>query len=272
MTTPNETPYTIRLPDFEGPLDLLLHLIEREELDVTRLSLAQVTDQYMQYLASMQRADAEQISEFLVVAAKLLLIKSRLLLPQEPIPGDETVEDVGDELTRQLLEYRRYKNVALQMKEWESKGLHAYPRIAPRPKVEPKLDLSTVSLEDLAALVQVVLAAHRNAPISNVVAPLVVRVGDKMEDVLQRLARGETVRFRDWIGRAASRIEVVVSFLAILELMKQRKVVVQQSELFGDIVVEPVPISLEPLTPDGPAPLDETDDEPSFVEPQARAS
>src|SRR5262245_1181711 len=153
MTTPNETTYTIRLPDFEGPLDLLLHLIEREELDVTRLSLAQVTDQYMQYLASMQRADAEQISEFLVVAAKLLLIKSRLLLPQEPIPGDEVVEDVGDELTRQLLEYRRYKQVALQMKQWESTGLHAYPRIAPRPKVEPKLDLSTVTLEDLAALV-----------------------------------------------------------------------------------------------------------------------
>ena len=91
--------YTVRLPDFEGPLDLLLHLIEREELDITRLSLAQVTDQYMQYLNSMQRVDAEQIAEFLVVAAKLLLIKSRLLLPQEPVPGKELSEDIGDDLS-----------------------------------------------------------------------------------------------------------------------------------------------------------------------------
>jgi len=99
-----DTPYTIRLPDFEGPLDLLLHLIEREELDITRLSLAQVTDQYMQYLNTMQRADVEQMAEFLVVAAKLLLIKSRLLLPQEPVPGEEPSDDAGAELTRQLHE------------------------------------------------------------------------------------------------------------------------------------------------------------------------
>src|SRR5438132_6923578 len=126
MTTPLDSTYTIRLPDFEGPLDLLLHLIEREELDITRLALAQVTDQYIQYLSAMQRADAEQIAEFLVVAAKLLLIKSRLLLPQEPVPGEALSEDVAGELTRQLLEYRRYKKVALQMKEREGQGLRAY--------------------------------------------------------------------------------------------------------------------------------------------------
>ncbi|MCA1555025.1 MAG: segregation/condensation protein A, partial [Chloroflexi bacterium] len=255
--------YTIRLPAFEGPLDLLLHLIEREELDITRLSLAQVTDQYMQYLSAMQRADVEQISEFLVVAARLLLIKSRLLLPQQPVPGEELQVDEGEELTRQLLEYRRYKQVALALKEWEGKGLRAYPRIAPRPKVEPKLDMSHVALEDLTALVEAVLAAHRAAPIGNVVAPLLVRVGDKMADIEIRLARGERVQFRAWLGTAASRLEIIVSFLAVLELMKQRKIVVRQDELFGDIVIEPAPIttdgeSAEPV---------EAEDEPSFVEP-----
>jgi segregation and condensation protein A len=271
MTTPNETTYTVRLPDFEGPLDLLLHLIEREELDITRLSLAQVTDQYMQYLASMQRADAEQIAEFLVVAAKLLLIKSRLLLPQDPVPGDEAAEDVGDELTRQLLEYRRYKQVAVQLKEWEGTGLRAYPRIAPRPKIEPKLDLSSVSLDDLSALMQVVLAAHRAAPIGNVVAPLVVRVSDKMEDIQLRLARGEVVRFREWLGSSASRLEIVVSFLAMLELMKQRKIVVRQTELFGDILIEAAPIPPPPSDSESSAPPDAEADEPSFVEPPVAA-
>lgn len=268
MTTPTQTAYTVRLPDFEGPLDLLLHLIEREEMDITRLSLAQVTDQYMQYLNSMQRADAEQIAEFLVVAAKLLLIKSRLLLPQEPVPGDGPSEDVGDELTRQLIEYRRYKQVSLQLKEWEANGLRAYPRIAPRPRVEPRLDLSNVALEDLAALVDLVLAAHRAAPISNVVAPLVIRVSDKMADIELRLARGERVSFRSWLGLSSTRVEIVVSFLAVLELMKQRTIVVSQAELFGDILIEPAPA--ESSHSDG-----ETSDlspaaeaEPSFIEPR----
>jgi segregation and condensation protein A len=268
MTTPTDTPYTVRLPDFEGPLDLLLHLIEREEMDITRLSLAQVTDQYMQYLNTMQRADAEQIAEFLVVAAKLLLIKSRLLLPQEPIPGDGPSEDVGDELTRQLIEYRRYKLVSLQLREWETKGLRAYPRIAPRPRVEPRLDLSNVALEDLAALVDLVLAAHRAAPISNVVAPLVIRVGDKMEDIALRLARGEHVSFRAWLGHSSTRVEIVVSFLAVLELMKQRKIVVRQAELFGDILIE-LASPDSPITK-GEAASESTaaDADASFIEPQ----
>lgn len=263
MTTSPDATYTVRLPDFEGPLDLLLHLIEREELDITRLSLAQVTDQYMQYLNSMQRADAEQIAEFLVVAAKLLLIKSRLLLPQEPAPGEQVEEDVGDELTRQLIEYRRYKQVALELKAWEGQGLRAYARIAPRPKVEPKLDLSNVALEDLAALVEAVLAAHDKAPVGDVVAPLVVRVGDKIEELQQRLSGGARISFRAWLGRAASRVEIIVSFLAVLELMKQRKVVVQQEKLFGDIVIEAAPTTSDPVSPS----LEREDEEPSFVEP-----
>ncbi len=261
----SESTYTIRLPDFEGPLDLLLHLIEREELDITRLSLAQVTDQYMRYLGTMQRADVEQLAEFLVVAAKLLLLKSRLLLPQEPVEGVEPAEDVGDELTRQLLEYRQYKRVALALKEWEGQGLRAYARIAPRPKIEPKLDLSNVALDDLAALVEAVLAAHRSAPIGDVVAPFVVRVGDKMDELLQRLANAPRVSFRAWLVEARNRVEVIVTFLAVLELMKQRKVVARQDELFGDILIEPAQLAGERTNAVSSANDDQL--EPSFVEP-----
>ena len=259
-----ETTYIIRLPDFEGPLDLLLHLIEREELDITRLSLAQVADQYMRYLGSMQRADAEQLAEFLVVAAKLLLIKSRLLLPQEPVPGGEPTADVGDELTRQLIEYRQYKRVALAMKELERRGLRGYARIAPRPKIEPKLDLSNVALDDLTALFEAVLAAHQSMPIGDVVAPFVVRVGDKMEELLLRLAQEPRVSFRAWLNAAVNRLEVIVSFLAVLELMKLRKVVAYQRDLFGDFVIEPAP------TGDMPSESPPADDEaePSFIEPE----
>ena len=266
MTTPADVPaYTIRLPEFEGPLDLLLHLIEREEMDITRLSLAQVTDQYMQFIGSMERVDAEHIAEFLVVAAKLLLIKSRLLLPQDAPTGTANVEDAGDELTRQLIEYRRYKLVAVQLKEWDMRGLHSFPRIAPRPKVEPRLDMSRVALTDLAALVEVVLAANRDAPIGDVVAPLVVRVGDRMEDIIQRLARGERVSFRRWIAGAQTRIEIIVSFLAVLELMKQRKVVAHQDQIFGDIVIDLAPqVVPEPM---GPTDDDDDLDQSSFDEP-----
>ena len=246
MFTSPETTYTLRLPEsnFEGPLDLLLHLIEREELDITRVSLAKVTDQYMQYLAAMQRGDPEQMADFLVVAAKLLLIKSRLLLPQTPTTEAELVEDVGDELAQQLIAYRHYKQVALQLKEREREGLRAYARIAPPPKVEPQLDFSRVSLSDLATLVERILAERARAPVGDIVAPLVFKISDKMEEAQQRIARGERLSFRAWLGAAATRIEIIVSFLAVLELWKQRKVVVTQREIFGDLFIEPAPVML----------------------------
>lgn len=266
MSSPaDQSAYTVRLPDYEGPLDLLLHLIEREELDITRVSLAQVTGQYMQYLSEMQRVEPEHIAEFLVVAAKLLYIKSQMLLPRDQAPGESAEVDVGDELTRQLIEYRLYKQVSLQLKAWDVRGLHAYPRIAPRPKIEPKLDLSNVALDDLAALMEIVLAANRAAPIGDVVAPLVVRVTDMMEDIQRCLSSGERLSFRRWLGESRSRVEIVVSFLAVLELMKQRKIVVQQSQLFGDILIEwaPVPPAAEPAPPSDQPEAGET----SFVEP-----
>jgi len=131
--------YTVQLPIFEGPLDLLLQLIEREELDITKVSLAQVTDQFLGYLKILESLNIADLAEFLVVAARLILIKSEALLPRpaERQPGEE---DPADELARQLIAYKRYKEIAGTLHEREAAGLHTYLRLAPPPKVEAKLD------------------------------------------------------------------------------------------------------------------------------------
>jgi segregation and condensation protein A len=250
MSVPSETSYTLHLPEhnFEGPLDLLLHLIERAELDITKVSLAKVTAEYLQYLTVMQRAHVGELADFIVVASKLLFIKSRLLLPQSPpgLPEEELEEDVGDELVRQLLAYKHFKQVALQLREREGEGLRSYQRIAPRPKLEKRLDFSHVSLQDLAEIVRRILEERRRAPVGTVLAPLVFTIKDKMLELQERLELGERFSFRGWLRRMATRIEIIVSFLAVLELLKQRKLAVVQNERFGDIFIEPALDAPEP--------------------------
>ncbi len=130
------TTYQVKLPVFEGPLDLLLHLIEREELDITEVSLAQVTNQYVDYLAQFGERQLDNLADFLVVAAKLLLIKSRVLLPQPPLTSTSEEEEDADDLVRQLIEYKRFKEAALRLAEIEALGLHSYIRLAPVPRLE----------------------------------------------------------------------------------------------------------------------------------------
>src|SRR3972149_169943 len=142
------TGYKVQTPLYEGPLDLLLSLIERAELDITSISLATVTDQYLSYLHGLEQLKPDEISSFLVIAAKLVQIKSEALLPRPPErePGEA---DPGASLVEQLILYKRYKEVASWLDELQQKGLHTYLRVAPPPKVEPKLDLSNLTLEGL---------------------------------------------------------------------------------------------------------------------------
>src|SRR5512137_1534021 len=159
--------YQVDLPLFQGPLDLLLHLIEQEELDITKVALAQVTDQYLAYLAVLQEVEAEFLTDFLVIAAKLLLIKSQALLPKPPASlaaGEE--EDLGEQLARQLLAYKRYKEAAQTLRQREDAGLRTFVRVAPPPKIEPRLSLDDVTLDDLLVAVQQALAIRpADAPV-----------------------------------------------------------------------------------------------------------
>jgi len=233
-------PYEVRLAVFEGPLDLLLHLIRREELDITKISLAQVTDQYLEYISLLEELNAEILADFLVIAAKLLLIKSEMLLPRPPgAPGEEEEEDVRDELARQLIEYKKFKEAALELKEREEIGFRAYVRLAPLPKLERSLlDLEDVSLADLVEAVRLALNVRPPAPpVSKVVTPFTITVAEKMTLIKEKLTRQRRVSFNHLLAQAVSRMEIIVTLQAVLELIKLNGVVVQQERLFGEIVI-----------------------------------
>lgn len=244
MTQPQPTfkpaPFPVDLPVYQGPLDLLLQLIEREELDITKVALAQVTDQYLAHVRALEQQNLQDIADFLVVAARLVLIKSEAILPRPPerAPGEE---DPGDELARQLVAYKKYKEIANALHQREVEGLRTYLRLAAPPKVEGKLDLSNMGVDDLWKAVTRALALMPDAPpVSSVVVPPKITIRDKIRRVQLSLRAGGRARFFDLLAEARSRVEVMVTFLAILELVKQRRVTALQERLFGDIVVEAI--------------------------------
>lgn len=233
--------FQVKLDEFEGPLDLLLYLIEREELDITRVSLARVTGAYLEYIRVLEQLQVDAVADFLVVAAKLLLIKSEALLPRPPAPQPDGEEDAGDELVRQLLLYKQYKESARTLAEREAAGLRTYVRVAPPPKIEAKLDLSNVTVDMLIKAVRGVLDMEKPAPpVGTVVKPFTLTIRDQMGLIERMLRYRPHISFRRMLRRSRDRIEVIVTFLAVLELLRRRKVDVQQEALFGDIVIVPI--------------------------------
>jgi len=239
MTQLSSASYEVALPVFKGPLDLLLHLIERQEMDITQVSLAEVTNQYLEYLTQISERDPDHIAEFLVIAAKLLLIKSRVLLPQPPASmAAESEEDVGTDLVRQLLEYKKFKEAAQWLKDLENEGRSSYVRLAAAPPLEPVIDLGDVTLRDLLATVRDVLAIKPPAPsVNGTVAPVTVTIADQIALIRRRTAQARAVSFRELIEAAASRIEIIVTLLALLEMVKQLEVTMRQGQPFGDIEI-----------------------------------
>jgi segregation and condensation protein A len=242
LRTSDET-YQVRLPLFEGPLDLLLHLIEREELDITKISLAQVTDQYLAYINRLEELNPETLADFLVIAARLLLIKSQVLLPRpeaELLAADE--EDPGEALARQLREYRRFKGVAQYLKERAASGLCAFVRIAPPPELPRSVDLSGVSLDDLLVAWREALLAQLPEQDLRVPSPQpTITIGDKMALIRRRLAQQDRVTFSSLLLEAPSRLAVVVTFIALLEMLKSQEVTLHQEAVFGEIFITAVP-------------------------------
>jgi segregation and condensation protein A len=249
------TEYRVELEVYQGPLDLLLRLIEREELDITTVSLAVVTDQYLAYLAQARERSAAQLADFLQVAGRLLVLKSRVLLPrpEDQTDGDELLID-EDDLVAQLREYKRYKETAAKLREIEEAGQRTYHRAAPPPRMPPRLNPGDVSIDELvAAFRQVLESRPPTEPVDGVVPPLGVHIGDCMALIVERVARYPRARFSTLLRSARSRLEVIVTFLALLELIKQQRVRASQERPFGEIYVEgrvPDP-GLEPETASG---------------------
>jgi segregation and condensation protein A len=247
-------PYKVHLPSFEGPLDLLLHLIERRQMEITTISLVAVTDQFIEYVRNWpgEEPPMARLAEFITIGAKLLFIKSRSLLPQpareEDVSEAEEAMAEAEELRRHLLEYKLAKEIAKLLREREAAGLMSFPR--PGPVVPPadqvvwtRPKLVGLEVEALAAAFRRVLEERRRVQPEPLPLP-VVRVSDKIAEIEAGLAAHGRVQFEDLLRLAESRFEVVVTFLAVLELWHQERIEVVQEGLF-------LPILLLPAVPSG---------------------
>lgn len=231
--------FSFRLPEFEGPLDLLLHLIEHREMDITRVSLAAVSDQYLELISRPGAIELSALADYLIIAAKLILIKSRLLLPQADTATDETEEDVGDALARQLREYKMFKQVAAFLRERERQGLRAYPRFAPPPRPQPtEWKVRGVSAQDLAHALQHALNVRPSLPQGTLTVPLAVSIDQQIHTIVRLTREHNQVNFTHLLESASTRVEVIVTFLAVLELIKRRLILAQQQGLFGEIILK----------------------------------
>jgi segregation and condensation protein A len=229
--------YRVQTPVYEGPLDLLLNLIERAELDITSVSLASVTDQYLSYIHGLEHVGPDEISAFLVIAAKLLQIKSEALLPRPPArePGEE---DLGQSLVDQLKLYKRYKEIGAWLYKRQEQDLRTFLRIAPPPKVEPKLDLSNLTLEKLVQAAEEAFRKEKEKqPLGVVIAAPRVTIREKIDMIAKVMRQVEKSTFKALLEQGASRMEVVVTFLAMLELVKRYRLHATQDGLFGDIEI-----------------------------------
>lgn len=233
--------YHVATTVYEGPLDLLLQLIERAELDITTLALAQVTDQYLAHLAQIQERNPAEVSAFLVIAARLLQIKSAALLPRPPLVEASKEEESGEALARQLIQYRRFKQLAGILWQREDEGLHTYLRVAPPPvKVEARLDLAGITLLDLAeAARQMLVKQNGLTDLSKVVTLPRVTIREKISSIITNLRTAGFTTFRSII-KTRSRLEIVVTFLAMLELIKRHIIQAQQTAIFSDIELVPI--------------------------------
>ncbi|PZR99572.1 MAG: hypothetical protein DLM69_07280 [Candidatus Chloroheliales bacterium] len=251
-----QTRYEVRLPEFDGPLDLLLRLIEKNELEITKIALADVADQYLAYVRSAeQRPNVGDIAAFLVVAAKLLYIKSQQLLPKSPIkqaPEEEEAEDVGEELVRRLQEYQAIKVAARELRRREESGERSFLRAAHTVEVKSSFEdygLSGVSIEQLTALARrrtqlaMSLDASARPRTPSPIQPWRVSVAARLKELHSWLKQRRRYTFAEVLAahhaptRLAHAQEEVVTFLALLELIRHRQAQVEQEEPFGEIYI-----------------------------------
>ncbi len=232
--------YHVSTGVFSGPLDLLLSLIEKAELDITKLALAQVTDQYLSYLDQLEQKDPTEISYFLVIAAKLIQIKSEALLPVPPTrsPGEE---DPGESLAQQLLLYKLFKESSKNLATREELKLSTYLHVAPPIIVEGVIDLTGITIDDLAEAARVILLNRTEETFGgNLIQLPRFSIREKIGLIISILREKGLVTFSSILEEKPTRLEMVVTFLALLELVKQNLIVTRQSQLFSEISLESI--------------------------------
>ena len=239
----------LRLPGYEGPLELLLQLIESSEMDISEVSLAQVADQYMSHLERIRGNPgpllADSMAEFILIGGKLMFLKSKALLPREveSLYPDENDADVGKELVEMLEDYKRIRGAAEILGTIDRTGLRSFGPGAPPEVTQP----TTVGLPDsvtLGLLTKLIREAMVRADDRSREEPSVplaretFSVEDKISELRTLLIRSEPVSFREWIEEAHTKVDVIVTLMAILELYKSRLIHMYQDDLYGDISIK----------------------------------
>lgn len=230
-------PIRVQLPAFEGPLDLLLHLIQQNEIEISDIPIAKITRQYLETLEMMRELDLEVAGEFLVMAATLMRIKARMLLPP-PITTEEEEEDPRQGLVRQLLEYRRFKDASRELERLEGERRLRFDRGAPAQLEDPEAsELLPVSLFRLLDALKSVLARQVPTPVHTIVAEP-IRLEEAIALIESRLREHTRLLFEELLEPFVSRLEKITAFLGLLEMLKSGLIEAAQEDQFGPIWVE----------------------------------
>ncbi|PFK46865.1 segregation/condensation protein A [Bacillus cereus] len=236
--------YNFKVEAFEGPLDLLLHLIHRYEVDIYNIPVAEITEQYLSYVHTMKELQLDVASEYLVMAATLLQIKSKMLLPKQeedvPDSGEDFIDDPRQELMERLIEYKKYKQVAAELKEREHERAQLYTRppidfTSFQQEEETNVPLDVTLYDMLAAFQKLIRRKKSKRPVTTRITRQEIPIEQRMSDILRKL---ETVEGRQSFYDLfvdEEREVMVVTFLAILELMKNQQIVIEQEHNFDEI-------------------------------------
>ena len=231
----NPSAYAVRLPAFEGPLDLLLHLIKKNEINIYDIPVSLITQQYLEYLDLFKALNLTLAGEFLVMAATLIHIKSRTLLPIPEVEEGEEEDDPRAELVRRLMEYQQFKDAAQQLENREL----AWRDVFSRPPSQVEMEREEVSLADLSLfdLLDALKDVLERVPEKRTMEIFVdeMSVQDRMSSIVDLLEKRESIVFNELFENDQTRIGVIVSFLALLEMIRLKQILVVQTELFGAI-------------------------------------
>tara|TARA_B100001750_G_C15517378_1_gene608389 strand:- start:187 stop:957 length:771 start_codon:yes stop_codon:yes gene_type:complete len=232
----------IQLPLFEGPLDLLLRLLQRQDLDITEISLLQVADQYLEAVHAREITNAKELAEFVSIGARLIQMKSRALLPEKNEPNEEDYfeEDPAHEgldLVAMLREYQRFQSVATELGERQKAGLRAFPKGGPTEKVVPPAGLTDITMSALTEIMASVLARPKKARKESIVQRRTVTLAAQVDLLKAQLVEQPQLSFRATLEQCLTRLEIVMTFLALLELLKLGVCEVVQEQHFGDITI-----------------------------------
>ena len=229
--------YPIATELYSGPLDLLLDLIQKAELDISKLALAEVTDQFLAYVRIHEVADAEYISEFVVIASKLVQIKSEAILPHPPVHEPEE-EDLGEELARQLRIYMEIKNTTKWLQTRIDSDMRTHLHLPQHYPVNVQFDLSGIEITDLILALENLATLDQNrAGFDEVIIPKLT-LRRKVTDIVHFLRTHPNANFSDLVVEDSSRIDTIIVFLAILELVKQHYIEIKQEALFSEIQIK----------------------------------